>query len=111
MTDIPLNTYIEWTDEDRKRGFCPVPAGSVVTVWFKTGDIKRDNQPEEWSWEDGPMPITGYLVHQFAREPIVRWIVVKDDSRDFGTWFRRESAENWAKEYGGRVVKLVEERE
>ena len=34
MTNYKLNTRIEWTEEDRKRGECPVPEGSDVTVWL-----------------------------------------------------------------------------
>lgn len=50
MTDIPLNTYIEWTEEDRERGKCPVPAGSDVTVWFEERGVDRSDTPEDWGW-------------------------------------------------------------
>ena len=110
MTDIPLNTYIEWTDADRERGECPVPAGSDVTVWIAGGDTFHDAFPEEryWGQQGAGVYITGYLVHSIPREPVVLWFVV-EGSLDFRSAFvDRKNAENWAKEYGGRVVKLVE---
>jgi hypothetical protein len=74
--NIKLNTYIEWTEEDRAKGECPVPAGADVTVWFKDGVIRRNSEPEYWDWDKfvGNL-ITAYLVHSVPREPIVRGVV------------------------------------
>ena len=110
MTDIPLNTYIEWTDADRERGECPVPARSSVTLWLSNGDVCRVNDPEEWSWEktDVSLYILDYLVHSIPRETIVRWIVVGGSAECRNAFDCRLHAKHWAKEYGGRVVKLVE---
>jgi hypothetical protein len=111
MSDIPLNTYIEWTAEDRKRGKCPVPNGSDVTVWFSDGEIRREVLgPQGWEWLDISRHIIGYLVHELPRKPIVRWVVVNDALKGDrqNAFFERHTAEYWAKEYGGRVVKLVE---
>ena len=109
MTDIPLNTYIEWTDADRERGECPVPAGSDVTVWIAGGDTFHDAFPEEryWGQQGAGVYITGYLVHELAREPIVRWIVVGSNP-DGVAYLCKRHAKGRANEYGGRVVKLVE---
>jgi hypothetical protein len=110
MTDIPLNTYIEWTDADRERGECPVPDGSDVTVWLSDKSVGRDRVPQDWRWDDCVTDlIIGYLVHSMPREPIVRWILVSDDDGPlWECWLQKEAAENCAKKYGGRVVKLVE---
>ena len=109
MVDIPLNTYIEWTDADREHGECPVPDGSDVTVWFRDGTTDRDCEPESWCWGGWTeTSIAAYLVHSIPREPVLLWFVV-EGSLDFRSAFvDRKNAENWAKEYGGRVVKLVE---
>jgi hypothetical protein len=63
LTDIKLNTYIEWTDEDRDDGVCPVPDGSDVTTWYSTGDVYRDCAPEFREWDHIYYHIIGYLVH------------------------------------------------
>ena len=116
MTDIPLNTYIERTDADRKLGECPVPAGSDVTFWFNvtlwrasSHSVNRTDRPEEYDWGEPTIqpPITGYLVHELPREPFVVWAVV-DTLIDLIFTLDKDYAEACAKEYGGRVVKLVE---
>jgi hypothetical protein len=109
-TDIKLNTLIEWTAEDRAKGECPVPDGSDVTVWFLGGVAKRDCSPQHWDWDESDDIITAYLVHSVPREPIVRWLVV---GGGYNGLLRVEEkcAVNTTKEYGGRVVKLVEEVE
>lgn len=107
MTDIPLNTYIERTDADREFCECPVPAGSDVTLWFNNGDVKRDNTPEEWSWEDCPIHITAYLVHELPRETLVAWGIVGGANHGLIDG-DKEYISHGVAEYGGRVVKLVE---
>lgn len=108
-TDIKLNTYIQWTAEDRAKKKCPVPDGSDVTVWFVEGGVGRSVSPNCWDWGGCEWNITAYLVHSVPREPIVRWIIV-----DGASWppFKREcAAQAYAEDFGGRVVKLVEEME
>ncbi len=108
MTDIKLNTLIEWTAEDRAKGKCPVPRWSKVTVWLSDGRIQKD-EARYWNWTDCNVIITAYLIHSVPREPIVRWIIV-----DGASWppFERElAAQAYAEDFGGRVVKMVEEME
>ena len=109
-TEYKLNTYIEWTDEDRAKGECPVPNGSDVTVWLSDEQIARDNSPEGWHWwdEGGDNPVTAYLIHSVPREPIVRWLVVGGIYN--GVCYCEETdAKNAVTHNGGRVVKMVEE--
>lgn len=106
-TEYKLNQLIEWTYEDRADGVCPVPAGSDVTVWLSDGRICRAKTPEGWG--KGITYIIAYLIHSVPREPIVRWIIV-----DGASWppFKREcAAQAYAEDFGGRVVKMVEEME
>ena len=107
MTDIKLNTYIEWTDEDRAKGECPVPAGSDVTLWFSDGGIDRDLSTEDWDWGLYHSHITAYLVHSVPREPVVRWLIVGGHA-DACWYATKEEAEKIVSKYGGRIVKLVE---
>ena len=111
-TEYKLNTYIEWTEEDRAKGECPVPEGSVVTVWFIDDTCQRIIDPTTWDWSNAPPHvdevITHYLIHSVPREPIVRWMVVGGECNGF--WYSTEDfALEIASGYGGRVVKLVEE--
>ena len=111
-TEYKLNTYIEWTDEDRAKGECPVPDGSDVTVWLSDEQIARDDSPEGWHWwgEGYGNPVTAYLIHSVPREPIVRWMMVGGECNGF--WYDTEDfALEIASEHGGRVVKMVEEVE
>lgn len=130
-TDIKLNTYIEWTAEDRAKGVCPVPNGSDVTVWFNDGHPSRNCEPADWGWggTDRITPtmfiadwgwggidriaptmfIIAYLVHSVPREPIVRWLVVGGSHDDI--YHNAVFARDVAARHGGRVVKLVEEME
>ena len=80
MTDYKLNTRIEWTEEDRKRGKCPVPAGSDVTVWLYDGSVARNGEPEDWPWSECSRHITAYLIHSVPREPREWWVVKSDSS-------------------------------
>jgi hypothetical protein len=109
-TDIKLNQLIEWTDEDRAKGGCPVPDGSVVTAWFSNGGVGCSSKPKCWVWAECDDHLTAYLVHSVPREPIVRWLVVGGPLN--GCWHdTKENAEKVTTQYGGRVVKMVEEME
>jgi len=102
MTDIPLNTYIEWTDADRERGKCPVPDGSVVTLWYSYGGVRKTYHPESFNWEEIKTfpPIIGYMVHELPREPFAVWAVV-DTLIDLIFTLDKDYAEACVKEYGG----------
>ena len=106
-TEYKLNTLIEWTDEDRAKGECPVPMGSVVTVWLRNEVAVYAKNPEDWQWDDCATFITAYLIHSVPREPIVRWLVVGGlfDSYCYST----EKNAKQALSGDGRVVKMVEE--
>ena len=107
-TEYKLKTYIEWTDEDRAKGECPVPDWSLVTVWFEDGDVCRGGSPQHWDWGEADNIITAYLIHGVPREPIVRWMV--DGGANDGYCYHKERyAKNAVANHGGRVVKLVEE--
>ena len=110
-TEYKLNTYIEWTDEDRAKGECPVPDGSDVTVWLGDEQITRDDSPEGWHWwgEGYGNPVTAYLIHSVPREPIVRWLVIGGPYN--GNCYHSEEGAKHAAGFGQdkRVVKLVEE--
>ena len=107
MTEYKLNTYIEWTDEDRAKGECPVPKGSDVALWFSDLAIERGTATS-YDWGNCHDYIIGYLIHSVPREPIVRWLVVGGASTN--AYFKeRIDAERRAEAVGGRVVKLVEE--
>ena len=112
-TEYKLNTYIEWTDEDRAKGECPVPEWSNVTLWFKDGGASRTVKVTAYDWGGDPSfrYITAYLIHSVPREPrepIVRWMMVGGECNGF--WYGTEDfALEIASEHGGRVVKLVEE--
>ena len=110
MTDIPLNTYIEWTEADREHGEFPLLYGSDVTVWFSNGTVARNSIPQDWIWGDYTTSIIGYLVHELPREPIVAWIAVSGEQGEqaYRNWQKKEDAEKWVKEHGGIVVKMVE---
>jgi hypothetical protein len=113
-TEYKLNTLIEWTDEDRAKGECPVPKGSDVTVWFIYDTCQKIAEPTTWDWSDDPTlydeVIIAYLIHSVPREPIVRWMMVGGECNGF--WYGTEDfALEIASEHGGRVVKLVEEIE
>lgn len=113
-TEYKLNQLIEWTDEDRAKGECPVPAWSVVTLWFEDATCLKVSDPMLWDWSGSPTfddeEITAYLIHSVPREPIVRHLLIDE----FGCEFllsEKIVADDLAKENGGRVVKLVEEME
>jgi hypothetical protein len=109
-TEYKLNTYIEWTDEDRAKGKCPVPVGSDVTVWFYDMDPYRGIEDISYDWGNCSRYITAYLIHSVPRDPIVRWMVVGGGCNGF--WYGTEDfALEIASEHGGRVVKMVEEME
>jgi hypothetical protein len=109
-TEYKLNTLIEWTDEDRAKGECPVPAGADVTLWFHDMDPYRPAGVSSYDWGNCEAYITAYLIHSVPREPIVRWMVVGGECNGF--WYGAEDfALEIASEHGGRVVKLVEETE
>ena len=67
-TEYKLNTLIEWTDEDRAKGKCPVPAGSDVTLQFVDGEVCRGCSPNEWDWGETVTIITAYIIHSVPRE-------------------------------------------
>ena len=108
-TKYKLNTLIEWTDEDRAKGECPVPDGSDVTLWFYDMDPYRPADPVSYEWGNiREAYITAYLIHSVPREPIVRWLAIA------GSYEELSHTESYARElvlgYGGRVVKLVEDK-
>ena len=109
MTEYKLNTYIEWTDEDRAKGECPVPKGSDVALWFSDLTIER-GPATSYDWGNCHDYITGYLIHRVPREPIVRWLVVGGHSAN-RCFKERIHAEGRVEAHGGRVVKLGEEME
>ena len=110
MTEYKLHTYIEWTDEDRAKGECPVPEGSDVTLWFEDLDPNRVIESGSSDWGDCAYYITAYLIHSVPREPIVRWLVV-GGVNDGLCYCSETSALLDVAAWGGRVVKMVEEME
>lgn len=121
MTNITLNKYIEWTYEDQCIGECPVPDGTSVTLWFKSGEAQRTIKASVFTWDGCYKPpyfdrhmVVGYLVHSAPREPIVRWFIVGGKSWRFDTkvYHSRRDAEIAAAEQGVGypIVKLVETR-
>ena len=111
-TEYKLNTYIEWTDEDRAKGKCPVPKGSDVTLWFSYIDPYRtvDIAPYDYDWGTCNEYITAYLIHSVPREPIVRWVVIGGSHHGYH-YDTEEYAKRAVANNGGRVVKMVEEME
>ena len=109
-TEYKLNTYIEWTDEDRAKGECPVPKGSDVTLWLSDMDPYRPTDVTAYDWGDCERDITAYLIHSVPREPIVVWRLL-GGSMLIEHFESKEEAEECQRKYGGRVVKLVEETE
>ena len=109
-TEYKLNTLIEWTAEDRAKGKCPVPDGSVVTAWFSNGGVGCSHKPKGWDWGQCPDHLTTYLVHSVPREPIVRHLFIDEFGFEF-LFSEKSVADDLAKENGGRVVKMVEEME
>ena len=111
MTEYKLNTYIEWTDEDRAKGERPVPKGSDVTLWFHDTVPDRTTKVNQYDWGDCRDHITAYLIHSVPREPIVRWLVVGGPYN--GCCYHREEGAKHAAGFaqGGRVLKMVEEME
>jgi hypothetical protein len=113
-TEYKLNTLIEWTDEDRAKGVCPVPAWSVVTLWFEDATCLKISDPRLWDWSGCPNlddeVITAYLVHSVPRVPIVRWLIVGGTCNDL-VYECESDAADIVERSGGRVVKLVEEIE
>ena len=109
-TEYKLNTYIEWTDEDRAKGECPVPEGSDVTLWFYYMDPERTTEVTSYDWGDCPYYITAYLIHSVPQEPIVRWLVAGGPCHGF-CYPSETDAKRAVAKHGGRVVKLVEETE
>ena len=106
MTEIKLNTYIEWAAEDLKVGECPVPDKADVTVLLGCGEFERGNDAPSWCWSNrGPLSIIGYIVHSLPPEPIVRYLIVGGNYD--GVLYRTEES---AKIYvqNGRIIKLVE---
>jgi hypothetical protein len=110
-TEYKLNQLIEWTDEDRAKGKCPVPDGSDVTVWFVDGATDRDRAPQGWLWGEVPHNITAYLIHSIPREPIVRWYVMSEVGETWGVFKDKDKADRFAGDWVGLVVKMVEEME
>ena len=109
-TEYKLNTLIEWTDEDRAKGECPVPEGSDVTLWFYDMATDRTAVDTSYHWGNCRSYITAYLIHSVPRERIVRWLVV--GGANDGLCHRKETdARLIVATYGGRVVKLGEEME
>jgi hypothetical protein len=109
--EYKLNQLIEWTEEDRDKGECPVPDDADVTVWLGNGELGRDCSPQHWDWGKVKHdPITAYLIHSVPREPIVRHLFVDEFGFEF-LFSEKSVADDLAKENGGRVVKLVEEME
>lgn len=113
-TEYKLNTYIEWTHEDRAKGECPVPAWSVVTLWFEDATCLKVSDPNLWDWSDSPTlddeVITAYMIHSVPREPIVRHLFIDEFGFEF-LFSEKSVADDLAKENGGRVVKMVEVQE
>ena len=107
-TEYKLNTYIEWTDEDRAKGECPVPIGSDVTLWFHDMDPYRPAGVSSYDWGSCEAYITAYLIHSVPREPLVRWLVVGGYC-DGCCYYTEKRAKHAVANKGGRVVKLVEE--
>lgn len=107
-TEYKLNQLIKWTDKDRAKGKCPVPDGSVVTVWFSDGTTDHDCEPEEWNWGVDCNQITAYLIHSVPREPLTLWYVNAGDGPRC-LFHDKEKADDWVNKQGGRVVKMVEE--
>jgi hypothetical protein len=108
-TEYKLNQLIEWTEEDRAKGECPVPDGSVVTLWYGNGKAEPNTQAKFWYWGKTvpKSSITAYLIHSVPREPIVRHLFI--DEFGFELLFSEKSvADDLAKENGGRVVKMME---
>lgn len=110
-TEYKLNTYIEWTDEDRAKGECPVPDGSDVTVWFGEGGVGRSVRPSCWGWGECEWNIAAYLVHSVPRKSFVLWYAYEDNDGLWCLFHDKEKADDWVSKLGGRVVKLVEETE
>ena len=106
-TEYKLNTYIEWTDEDRAKGECPVPKGSDVALWFSDLTIERGTATS-YDWGNCHDYIIGYLIRRVPREPIVRWMVVGGlfDSHCYST---EKGAKRALLAEDLKVVKLVEE--
>jgi len=110
-TEYKLNTLIEWTDEDRAKGECPVPKGSDVTLWLSDLALERDTA-SSFNWGNCNVYITAYLIHSVPQEPLVRWLVLGGPYN--GCCYHREEGAKHAAGFGGkggRVVKLVEEME
>lgn len=107
-TEYKLNTYIEWTAEDRAKGECPVPKGSDVTVWFEDAGAHRTAGATSYNWGNYGDHITAYLIHSVPREPIVRWLVVGGACNGF-VYREKSVADRVVANHGGRVVKLVED--
>jgi hypothetical protein len=108
-TEYKLNTYIEWTDEDRAKGECPVPKGSDVTLWLSDLALERGTA-SSFNWGNCFDYITAYLIHSVPREPIVRWLVVGGSSDGY-CYHKERYAKNVVANHGGRVVKMLEEME
>ena len=106
-TEYKLNTLIEWTDEDRAKGECPVPKGSDVTVWLTDLNLDRDTATS-YDWGNCDDYITAYLIHSVPRERIVRWMVVGGlfEGHCYST---EMDAKRALLAEGLKVVKLVEE--
>ena len=106
-TEYKLNTLIEWTDEDRAKGECPVPEGSDVTLWFHYIGPERTTEVTSYDWGECGNHITAYLIHSVPRGPIVRWVVV--GGLYDGCCYATEGAAKHSLYGGGRAVKMVEE--
>lgn len=110
-TEYKLNQLIEWTDEDRAKGVCPVPTWSVVTLWFEDATCLKVSDPMLWDWSGSPTfddeVITAYLIHSVPREPIVVWMAVGEED-DWAVFKDKDEADSYVKRWCGRVVKLVE---
>lgn len=109
-TEYKLNVYLEWTKEDLAKGECPVPDGSDATVWFGSGDICRNRYPELWDWGEYGPHVKAYLIHSVPREPMFLWHVANDEG-DWAVFKDKVEADSYARDWGGRVAKLVEEME
>lgn len=114
MTDIKLNTFTLWTEEDRYDGECPMPAGSEVTIWFNNGTVKKTGSPEEYLWRNHnalDYSIVAYVVHSVPHKPIVRWMLIGHPILDGTTYETRKKAERAIASVKGIHYSIVKVKE